>query len=61
MSVSANSQVLGTALIQADAKFNSVKLLLNNSTWRGVINSLELSFKGKSGSAIEIDSIKVAR
>ena len=53
---------LGSGKLTAGPTMQEVKIaLVQNPNWQGEINSLTLTFKGASGSTIEIDSIKVER
>ena len=59
--VSANGKTVGKGKVAAGDSHSTVKIELNSSNWSGSISSLSVKFKGKSGSAIEIDFIKVER
>lgn len=61
LSTMTNQQELGFSKLEGDDKFHTIKIPLKNSNWKGLINSLSLTFKAKPNSKIEIDSIKIER
>jgi len=61
VSVLANKSFIGKSKIKAINQYTNLEIKLSEANWKGVINSLDISFKAKKGATIEIDHIKINR
>jgi hypothetical protein len=61
VSVLANKSFIGKSKIKAINQYTNLEIKLSEANWKGVINSLDISFKAKKGATIEIDYIKINR
>ena len=56
-----NHSETGKIKLHRNNEFQTVRIALDHSSWKGEINSCSLTFKGKKGTQIEIDCIKMER
>ena len=61
VSVLANKSFIGKSKMKEINQYTNLEIKLSEANWKGVINSLDISFKAKKGATIEIDYIKINR
>lgn len=59
LTVLADDVETGRKELQGDHEFKTVEIALDHASWKGEINSLSFTFKGKKGAQIEVDFIKI--